>query len=556
MNIVWLSDERAADPAIVGAKAASLARAKAAGLPVLDGFVVAVAAGVPVLAAGAEVLRSRNSGFARAAITGSAIDPVLAKELSVATESLGRRLVVRSSSLVEGQGVWAGAFASYAELAPHEVAQGVAGCWASVFTPDALRRGEALGIGPADVGMAALVQPEIQPELGGVATVGGSGTVTIAVVEGPPAAIVSGWERGHLLVVAADEIAPADTALALGEERVRAVAELARAAAAMGSPHVEWAEENGHLWLLQAQPTAPPRPADGLPASGPELPNDPRLGDLARLLARFPGPVGEQLVLSWAVGHGRLPDPTPAAQGLDAPAMLKRCQALSTGLAADRWPGVVEPGRVLRELDGGDPEVALAALSDPPPLDEPAAAELLGLLEALAIALQAAGSIPGPGWLTLLRPHELAELAAGGRLDPGRRIGLGPREPLLHRIAIAQGASRQGDPAAPGWGAGPIRLIRDASGAERFAPREIVATVNPINNLAPLLWDAAALIAVDGSPGAHLFEVASWVGVPAVCNVDLEAAAGMSLDDLQGRPGLVGAVDGDRGTVFVIGGPA
>lgn len=557
-EVIWLSEDRATNPALVGTKAASLARAKRAGLPVLDGFAVPIAASTTAMASGADALRSRNSGFARATITGGAIDPGLSAEVTAAAASLGDRLVVRSSSVVESDGVWAGAFASYAELAPPEVESGIRGCWASVFNPDALARGDASGTSPEAIGMGVLVQPEIEPDFGGVATVDASGTVTIAAIEGAPAAIVSGWERGHLLIVTDKEATPEDTAEALGTERVAAVAELARATrTALGGDHIEWAEANGTLWLLQAQPAPPsPAPAAGELVLGPVLPDDPLLDDVARLLGRYPGPIGEQFVVSWAAGHSPLPDPALNPEAVEIGPLFARCQELRTRLAAERWPGSDRPAEhaagLLRQLEGSDPASGLDALASAPPLDGATAAELLGGLDALAAALVAAGSIPGPGWLTHLLPEELVALVAGGGLDPGRRIGIGRWEPLLHRIATSRGTSRQGHAAAPGWGAGRIRFIRDETDAEQFAPREIVAAVYPLNNMAPLLWDAAGLITVGGSTGAHLFEVASWVGVPAVCNVDLEGATGMTLDQLQARSDLVGAVDGDRGLVSVL----
>ncbi|HEX6581168.1 MAG TPA: phosphoenolpyruvate--protein phosphotransferase, partial [Actinomycetota bacterium] len=45
-----------------------------------------------------------------------------------------------------------------------------------------------------------------------------------------------------------------------------------------------------------------------------------------------------------------------------------------------------------------------------------------------------------------------------------------------------------------------------------------------------------------GSVGAHLFEVARSLGVPAVTGVELSGAA----------EGSLAAIDGDAGTVFVL----
>jgi phosphoenolpyruvate-protein kinase (PTS system EI component) len=62
-----------------------------------------------------------------------------------------------------------------------------------------------------------------------------------------------------------------------------------------------------------------------------------------------------------------------------------------------------------------------------------------------------------------------------------------------------------------------------------------------VPNLAALIWDAAGLVTVSGSPAAHLFEAARALRVPAVCGVDL------------GDPGhQVVAVDGTTGAVAIL----
>ena len=68
---------------------------------------------------------------------------------------------------------------------------------------------------------------------------------------------------------------------------------------------------------------------------------------------------------------------------------------------------------------------------------------------------------------------------------------------------------------------------------------------------AVVLWEAAGLITVGGSPGAHLFEVAAWLGVPAVCDVDLERATDLALADLRHSRDFVCAIDGNAGVVWL-----
>jgi phosphohistidine swiveling domain-containing protein len=75
----------------------------------------------------------------------------------------------------------------------------------------------------------------------------------------------------------------------------------------------------------------------------------------------------------------------------------------------------------------------------------------------------------------------------------------------------------------------------------RIAPREVLAIAEPVPQVAALLWNAAGVVTSGGSVGAHLFEVARSLGVPAVVGADLAA------DD-----GCLAAVDGDAGVVWVL----
>jgi len=53
----------------------------------------------------------------------------------------------------------------------------------------------------------------------------------------------------------------------------------------------------------------------------------------------------------------------------------------------------------------------------------------------------------------------------------------------------------------------------------------------------------------EGSPGAHLFEVAKWLGVPAVCGVDFSRLAGETQIRSGWQDYLTVAVDGGRGHI-------
>ena len=76
----------------------------------------------------------------------------------------------------------------------------------------------------------------------------------------------------------------------------------------------------------------------------------------------------------------------------------------------------------------------------------------------------------------------------------------------------------------------------------------------PLPNFAPLLWDAAGLVALGGAPSAHLMEVARSLTVPAVvsCPVDDLFPTGTSGRRGPDTPLHLGTVDGDEGRVAVL----
>lgn len=192
--ITRLDDPAAVDPKRVGAKAAALALARQGGLPVLPGFVVEASASMRHNELGSSLLDRQGSGGARLAVTSKPIPD--AARVEAAGRELSAYLAVRSSSPLETDGVWAGAFTSYIAITPEELPKAVAGCWASAFTVDALERQLHAGIEPGSVPMAVLVQPSIDPTLGGVAEISPNGTLRVEAVAGSPAHLLQGWERG------------------------------------------------------------------------------------------------------------------------------------------------------------------------------------------------------------------------------------------------------------------------------------------------------------------------------------------------------------------------
>jgi len=556
VRLVWLDEAEATSTALVGAKAARLAEARRQGLPVLDGFVVPVEASAAAVRDGAAVLGSRHgSGAARTAVFDLGA-PDLAPELASAAEKLGETLVVRSSSRAEAEGIWAGAFSTYLGLRPDEVAVGVIGCWASVFNPETLRRAKIAGIEPGDIGMGVLVQPELASSCGGTATVGDGGQVTVVATPGHPGPIGAGQRPGEVVVVDGDGTIQARDGSRRSPD-LRRVARLARQASErVGCRHIEWAEDgNGDIYLLQTQPGARTRPGSVLPpAPRPSWRGNPDLRRLVRMMVGYPGPMGERWVWPWAIGMN-IPSPLPHESTSRTPAgIAAEIREGAAVLTAQRWRGMAGGARVERAwsaLGRGDPAPLLSRIQRSAPVNPAEAASQFRRLAELAASLAGMGVIPSPEWMWYLDPDTLNE-PDSRKQGLSRRIGLSRWDPFIYEVTASQGKSISGRPSASGWGAGRLRSVRSADDAARVVPREVIVARQPIGNLAPLLWNAAGLITSEGGPGAHLFEVAQWMGVPAVCGASIEAwiEPDSRCPDL--GDDLIVAVDGDRGRVHAL----
>ena len=355
-EIAWVPGDagRAGDggvpPAIgvtrAGAKAARLSAALRAGFPVLPGWVVPAAESRPAVGAAAAMLRGGRPAAGRRAVLSHPPDPALAAELREAATRLGGRVIVRSSSQLEADPRWSGAFSTVAGVGPDEVMTAVRSCWASAFAVDPLARLGSCGLPLEALELGVLVQPEICPVAGGVARAeppapGGLGGVEVVVdgIEGHPGALLAGWADGASARVSLP--APAGAAsLAgrpaaggplvdlLGRDLVISVARLAAGVyRCLGDETIEWAVRDGQVWLFQSRPAPPLRPAPPAPA------------------VRDPGPA------SASVARGTGPRHTAGAgRGAGAP---------GRHLAAREWmpllsAAVQEHGRHLR----GRPAVA------------------------------------------------------------------------------------------------------------------------------------------------------------------------------------------------------
>jgi phosphoenolpyruvate synthase/pyruvate phosphate dikinase len=245
----------------VGFKAARLAAALGAGLPVLPGWAVPVGLGEGAMGAGVAAIRAQGLAAGRMAVLGLALDAGLVAELCRVVDLLGGRVIVRSSSPLEGDPRWAGAFCSITGVGRDDVAAAVRSCWASGFAVDPLRRAEQCGVPLEDLELGVLVQPEIVPEAGGLARAQ-AGAVTVEGVREHPGALLSGWAEAE----------PVEPGIAAD------VAELARRVCTeLGDDEIEWAACGGQVWLLQSRRSVPedrggagagPMPVAGLRVAG------------------------------------------------------------------------------------------------------------------------------------------------------------------------------------------------------------------------------------------------------------------------------------------------
>ena len=496
-----LDHEAALDPSRVGAKAAWLAMGRRAGLPVLPGFVVDTADSLAHMRLGAEMLASRGSGGARLAMTAEPVD--FADELVERGARLGNALVARSSTIIESFGEWSGAFTSYLDLSPADLPRAVAGCWASAFSVAALDRQEAAGVEPGSFPMAVLVQPALDPVAGGTAVVEPRGKVVISGVKGSPAALLQGWSNGFQARSEGGEWEGEELLAMLGSEALDEIAAVMRQASdLLGANRAEWALD-GQIWILQLARDPLKTP---LPLPRPEW-TDPDLVPLARTVVEAGGRLGDELILPWALGG--LPGPGRPIESVPVDAMASALE-LRDELMAEVWglpaqAALAEARSCMRMLLGTDPRSALNVISSLGSPDPTTAASLLALVEAME------------------------------RDDPSPRRGVGRWEPFVAAVVLSAGTIQEGTPASAGFGAGIVHR-----GQTAFLPRSVISAPEPVPNLAPLLWDAAAIVTETGSPAAHLFESARALRVPAVCGVAIP-------------PGeQIVAVDGHNGVLATI----
>jgi phosphohistidine swiveling domain-containing protein len=537
-RLVDLEDDAATRPEVVGAKVARLAIALRAGLPVLRGWALPLEASTSAVGRGAEARRRSGRPAAIAFVSEAPCEPWVLRELAAIGPG---PFIVRSSTELDGDGRWAGAFATYHDVDRDLLPTAVRGCWASTFSEDVAGRSAVQGIDRPPPRVAALIQPWLALEAGGIARIG-SDEVAVTV-SGAPSGVVRGSAGGISVVVRNDGTPGHRGSLGTHGSIAPAAATLARRVhRETGDTVIEWGLSGGELWLLQAGRPTPARPVlGGARVRHPVFASSARAIAIAQTASRFSAPLGDELVLPWAIVADRVPvaEPMDPMDSIDA---LADARAIAGGLAASAWertaPDAIRTATVAcRDLLGPDPAAALAGLPDPRSLDPRLTGRLVGLVDLVA---QAIGRVVDPGdvWR-----YSIAELEAALRdgIVPPTRSGPDRWEPFSFQAVHAAGAHHEGSSAAPGIGAGPVHVVGGQGALRPPRARSVVVAAFPDPHLAPLLWRASAVVVAAGGSGAHLFEVARSLGIPAVTGVDL-----------RGRHGGLAAVDGDEGSAWTL----
>jgi phosphohistidine swiveling domain-containing protein len=561
IELLSLPSEASLDPARVGGKAARLAAALRAGLPVLPGLVLPVGADDGILEAAAVQAAASGVHAARLAVMGSTTPDL--SDLGEALHALGEDLVVRSSSPLEEAPEYSGVFTSYVGVTPAEAATAVRGVWASALT-DAGRDAEQ-----DTPRMAVLVQPRVEPTVSGTAQVTDHAEVTILAVRGSPAALLFGWVRGDAALVDDAGRATGPGIALAGPAVIAEVASLVRnVQARLGDDLIEWAATDAGVVLLQAKraarrPTVPAAVGEDEPATGAGA------AGVARLVHAFAGNLGEELmlpVLLAGVGPASTAPPLPGLSGKRPPVTAAAAgsawvaaQALARALRARAWRGVEPAGRgvaeVLATLRSGDIGSALERLASTVPSSAEGLSGLLVALGTVVAWLRQEGAVWSADDVWAMSAAEVGQTLAsaapgtgGGQRRDARRRALLRWEPVIHTAVAGTGAVVLGEAVSGGSGAGVAVVVRGLPTDTVPRPRMVVVAPHPIPQLAPLLWGASGLVTAGGSAAAHLVEVARSRGVPAVIGCDEARLFGL-LDGAARSP-LV-AVDGDTGRVVI-----
>ncbi|MEU7816502.1 PEP/pyruvate-binding domain-containing protein [Pseudonocardia sp. NPDC049154] len=272
----------AADPALVGGKAASLGRMIRAGFPVPPGSCVTTVAYRTV--ADPVVRPLLDAGAAPADLREAVRSAPVPAELAAKIRALADGPVaVRSSATAEDlpDASFAGQQDTFLDVeGPEAVLDAVRRCWASLWTDRAVAYRAANGIDDRAVALAVVVQRMVPAAAAGVLftanpVTGRRGETVIDAAPGLGEAVVSGTvDPEHLVLDAGGRVVErraGGVGPCLSDDRARELAALGRRVAEQhGEPQdLEWAVDGtDRVWLVQARPVTTLYPLPDNPAPG------------------------------------------------------------------------------------------------------------------------------------------------------------------------------------------------------------------------------------------------------------------------------------------------
>ncbi|MGB5810352.1 MAG: PEP/pyruvate-binding domain-containing protein [Polyangiales bacterium] len=305
MSVIDLHDPDARARSRSGGKGAELATRIATGLPVPEGFVVTTSEFTTFIDALDGATDSPEFGER---IRAAPFPVALAVEVERwAQRSEARRWAVRSSAVSEDgeEASFAGQYETRLGVAAGDLRNAIQAVWSSAFSKRAIEYRLQRGI--SDVVMAVVVQEMVRADTAGVCftahPIHGESQLVIDANYGLGESVVSGWATPDTYVI--DRVELATMTQALGDKRVRAslgvdgvekldvqpeertrfcleptqVSEVARLALEVEQHHdgpvdIEWAYEEGALFLLQARRITVAGVANSCPPAGWHPAND------------------------------------------------------------------------------------------------------------------------------------------------------------------------------------------------------------------------------------------------------------------------------------------
>ena len=308
-HILSLDDPAARDAAVVGEKAAVLARLRQGGLPVPAGFVVAAGAFAEATSGIApridSTLAGARDGMAALERASRTVQDLigelqpsaeLRRSVASAYAALGRgdgvAVAVRSSATAEDleSASFAGQYDSYLNISgPEAVVEQLMAVWASLYSPHAIAYRQQQGVPHAAAKMAVLIQQQLPADAAGVLftrdpLTGDEDRVVISATPGLGEGVVSGEAPadsftldGHSLAVLERHVAEKTTMVTLRprggvqqrelpaalrarptltDDQLAELGRLARSVRQLEGGHrdIEFAFVDGDPHLLQARP--------------------------------------------------------------------------------------------------------------------------------------------------------------------------------------------------------------------------------------------------------------------------------------------------------------